>query len=222
VARPLSTGCRQILDQKTHVCLGISPFNSYFTTARIAGLAAWGLREFGAVHLFVPDVPAAYTLEALGYSPERAANKARRQGQYLRNKILRALVGIGVPEPERLVLDWQRLADIPRYHELLAAAHRLFDADKVFRAACLEASAWVLDNRLPDGATATEAQRISAVRYLLAELPLFADAAGITGQESSVFCYHRSIPFLHDLYHRRLPWTPAAGQGFAVVEPVRT
>ncbi|MGW5051418.1 tRNA-dependent cyclodipeptide synthase [Actinokineospora sp. NPDC004072] len=218
-ARPLSIQCKQSLTHRTHVCFGISPFNGYFTTERITELAQWGLGEFSAVHFFVPDVPAAYTLEALGYPRERAAHKARRQGQYLRNKIVRALTELGVSEPDRLILGWSELDANRRYRRLLGEARRLFDRDPRFRAACLEASRWALDQRLPPGSEPTADQLRTAVHYLLTELPLFADTRGIVGTTSSVFCYHQCIPFLHQFYRGELAWRPTAGQGFAVVTP---
>ncbi|SFQ54351.1 cyclo(L-tyrosyl-L-tyrosyl) synthase [Amycolatopsis arida] len=217
--RPLSIHCRQPLTHRTHVCFGISPFNSYFTTERITDLARWGLDEFGAMHFFVPDVPAAYTLEALGYPPERAAHKARRQGQYLRNKIARALSQLGVHHPDRLILGWSELDANRRYRRLLGEAQRLFDREPDFQAACLTASRWVLDKRLAAGAAPTDDQLRAAVRYFLAELPLFADTRSIVGTPSSVFCYHQCIPFLHQFYRGELPWRPIAGQGFAVLTP---
>lgn len=216
-ARPLSTHCEQALTRRTHACFGISPFNGYFTTERITDLARWGLGEFDAMHFFVPDTPAAHTLEALGYSPERAAHKARRQGRYVRNKIVRALTELGVNEPDRLILGWPELDANRRYRRLLGEAQRLFDHDPAFRAACLDASRWVLDTRLPPGTEPTTGQLRTAVRYLLTELPLFADTHGIVGTASSVFCYHQCVPFLHQLYGGELAWRPVAGQGFAVL-----
>ncbi|MEU0465445.1 tRNA-dependent cyclodipeptide synthase [Amycolatopsis sp. NPDC006131] len=217
--RPLSARCRQPLVSRAHICFGISPFNGYFTPERLAHLAAWGLREFAGVHFFVPDAPAAYTLEAMGYPPERARHKARRQGQYLRNKIRRALTDLGVPDPDRLVLGSAELEGRRRYRRLLAEAERQFDRDIEFRTACLDASRWVLDNRLPPGCTPTPAQLHCAVRYFLAELPLFTDTAGIVDAGSSVFGYHQCIPFLHQLYRGELAWKPVTGQGFAVLTP---
>lgn len=203
--------------RRTHACFGISPFNSYFTTQRIIDLARWGFDEFDAAHFFVPDLPAAYTLEALGYPPQRAAHKARRQGQYVRNKIARALTEVGVHEPQRLILGSSELDSNPRYRQLLDEAQRLFDLDPDFRAECLEASRWVLENRLPAGSSATDDQLRSAVRYLLAELPLFTDTGAIVGAESLVFCYHQGIGFLQRLYRGELTWKPAEGQGFGVL-----
>lgn len=75
--RPITERCQASFQTRAHVCFGISPFNSYFSDQRIQELALWGKMEFGEMHFFVPDVPSAYTLEALGYTPEKAAWKAR-------------------------------------------------------------------------------------------------------------------------------------------------
>lgn len=215
--QPSSSRCRAPLARRTHACFGISPFSSYFTTERITDLARWGFAEFDGAHFFVPDLPAAYTLEALGYPQARAAHKARRQGQYVRNKIIRALTEVGVGEPEGLVLGWSELDSNSRYRHLLEQAQCQFDSDPEFRAECLDASRWVLENRLPAGISATTDQLRSAVRYLLAELPLFTDTGGIVGVASSAFCYHQDVAFLRRLYGGELTWRPVEGQGFGVV-----
>lgn len=219
VVRPLTANCARNFAQRSHACFGISPFNSYFSIPRITALASWTLSQFDAVHFFVPDVPAAHTLEAVGYSPERARHKARRQGRYVYNKIFRALADLGVTAPERLILNWSALRENSRYLQLLGEAHALFDEDPEFRATCLAASAWVLDGRLPDGAVPTEQQLRVAVRYLLAEFPLFVDTSGVVGTDASVFCYHHAPAFLEQLYEGALPWKSAKSQGFLVVHP---
>ncbi|MFG1710978.1 tRNA-dependent cyclodipeptide synthase [Nonomuraea sp. M3C6] len=217
-ARPISRHCVGPFLARSHACLGISPFNGYFTTERITELAAWALRTFSAVHLFVPDVPAAMTLQALGYPPDRAATKARRQAGYLRNKICRALETLRVAEPTTLILDWAALSGNPVYSGHLRAVSDLFDSDVDFQETCLEATRWVLEGRLKDSEI-TRAQLRLAVDYLLAELPLFIDTATIVGQSASVFCYHQATPFLQRLYGRELAVRPVDRQGFAVLAP---
>jgi cyclo(L-tyrosyl-L-tyrosyl) synthase len=168
-----------------------------------------------AVKVYVPGgKAAAYTLEALGYAPDRAAWKARRQGQYVRNKVTRALDAAGVEDPEGLLLDGQALAGNAAYRELLEHVQRSYREDADFSHACLMASAWTLERRLPDGQAPTVEQLRSAVRYFLAELPLFLDTPRITGVRASAFCYHQAPGFLADLFHRRLALHPAGGQGF--------
>jgi hypothetical protein len=80
VASPLSTTCAEILSQADHECIGVSPFNSYFAVGRIRQLAEWAYGRFARVDFFIPDGPSAYTLQALGYPPQRAEWKAERGG----------------------------------------------------------------------------------------------------------------------------------------------
>ncbi|WP_189533982.1 tRNA-dependent cyclodipeptide synthase [Streptomyces roseolilacinus] len=214
---PLTERCRGLLPTAVHVCVGVSPFNSYFNGPRLLRLAEWALRRFPHVHFFVPDTAAAYTLEALGYAPSRARHKAQRQGRYVHNKICTALRELGVREPESLVLGMDRLHDTPRYTRLLDEAHLRFRRDEDFRAACLDASHWVLDQKLPPGTAPTEEQLRGAVRYFLAELPLFADAGGIAGHRPSFFVYHHRVAFLERFFRHELGWRPVDGQGFLVV-----
>ncbi|MEU7474711.1 tRNA-dependent cyclodipeptide synthase [Lentzea sp. NPDC042327] len=215
---PLTEHCARPLRSGRHVCVGVSPFNSYFSVERITALARWAIAEFERFHFFIPDHAAAFTLEALGYDPARARTKARRQGQYVVNKVCRALWDVGVARPEDHVLDGTTLAENPCYLRLLTNGHDLFDHDEEFAGHCLDATRWVLDRKLPDGEVPTEVQLRSAVRYFLAELPLFVDTPAITGTESSVFAYHQRVKFLELLYARELTWQPHPNQGFVLLQ----
>jgi cyclo(L-tyrosyl-L-tyrosyl) synthase len=217
-ANALSQSSQVSFEARQHICFGVSPFNSYFSEQVIEELAGWAMREFGSFHFFVPDVPAAFTLEAMGYSPEKAASKARKQGQYTFNKICRALKNRGYSDPEawNMILNWDRLTENARFLELYAQATDLFETDPGFREECLQASHWVLEKR---DCVVTPEVLMSAVRYFLAEVPLFADTAGVVGVQHSVFAYHQSIPFLENLHAGRLPYQVGPGQGFVVLAP---
>ncbi|MBK3570965.1 tRNA-dependent cyclodipeptide synthase [Streptomyces sp. MBT62] len=217
---PLSSSCATALEQGEHACFGISPFNSYFSVERIGQLAAWGLEHFQRVDFFVPDAPSAFTLEALGYPPDRAAWKARRQGQYTRNRIATALRSLGTAAPEDRVLGWAELEHVPAFGRLHAAVLWNYAEDADFRNTCRETASWVLAGRLAQGRRPDDRQVDLAVRYFLAELPLFLDTPSIVGSGTSVFCYHQSPEVLTRLYDRKLVLHPAAGQGFGVVTPV--
>ncbi len=221
--KPVTENCAKNLNFGAHVCFGISPFNSYFSEARIQELASWGKKEFDTMHFFVPDIPSAYTLEALGYSPEKAAWKARRQAQYLHNKIHRALSNIGYPSLDAyaMILNWEKLSANEAYTSLHATILETFEKDLSFHQVCLEASRWVLEKRVPDTQTLSREALSSAVRYLLTEIPLFLDTASIVGKDSSVFCYHQEVAFIADLFHGKLPVSPSPKQGFVVVEPIQ-
>jgi len=216
---PLSDGCAAVVERGEHACFGISPFNSYFSTERIRDLAAWGLARFERVDFFVPDAPSAFTFEALGYEPEKAAWKARRQGQYTRNRISTALGSLGVAEDGARVLGWAELVGNAAFGRLHEDGLRRYAEDAQFRDACREASGWVLAGKLPAGQRPDAEQVEQAVRYFLAELPLFLDTPSIVDAGISVFCYHQPPDVLRRLYAGELGRRPAAGQGFAVVTP---
>ncbi|WKX69384.1 tRNA-dependent cyclodipeptide synthase [Streptomyces sp. XD-27] len=215
----LSDACAAAVERGEHACFGISPFNSYFSTARIRELAAWGLGRFERVDFFVPDAPSAFTFEALDCSPEKAAWKARRQGQYTRNKIATALGSLGVTDPGARVLGWPELEGNAAFGRLHEHGLKRYAQDLGFRDACHKATGWVLAGKLPDGQQSDEEQVEHAVRYFLAELPMFLDSSSIVGAEASVFCYHQPPDVLRRLYAGEFGWRPAAGQGFAVVAP---
>jgi cyclo(L-tyrosyl-L-tyrosyl) synthase len=217
VATPLSGLCADVLARAEHACVGVSPFNSYFSVGRIRQIAQWAYGRFARVDFFVPDGPSAYTLQALGYPPERAEWKARRQGQYTRNRIGSALRELGVHDGRSRILGWAELQGVTAFVRLHAEGRDLYERDELFRAVCRETSAWVLAGRLPQGRRPDERQVDCTVRYFLAELPLFLDTAAIVGAEASVFCYHQPPAFLYRLYERELARHPAADQGFVVL-----
>ncbi|MFI6359590.1 tRNA-dependent cyclodipeptide synthase [Streptomyces sp. NPDC050743] len=109
MASPLSTTCAEILSQADHACIGVSPFNSYFSVGRIRQLAEWAYERLARVDFFIPDGPSAYTLQALGYPPQRAEWKARRQGQYTRNRISNALRDLAAGTDDSRILGWAEL-----------------------------------------------------------------------------------------------------------------
>ncbi|MFF0146552.1 cyclo(L-tyrosyl-L-tyrosyl) synthase [Amycolatopsis sulphurea] len=214
-ATPLSSGCARLYPGVPHVCIGVSPFNGYFTAERLIRLAEWTVEHFADFHFFVPDDVTAYTLEALGYPPARAKQKAHRQSCHVHNKIAAALTAAGVPDPATRILGMARLRELPAYRRVAREAERLFDTDVAFRSACYGASTWVLQNKVgnPPG---DDALRL-AVRYFLAELPLFAASGAITGNSRSMFAYHQRVPFLENFFDREFALRPDPGQGFLVV-----
>ncbi|ATY14442.1 tRNA-dependent cyclodipeptide synthase [Amycolatopsis sp. AA4] len=214
-ANPLSSDCAALYPGAEHACVGVSLFNGYFTADRLTRLVAWTAEHFPEYHFFVPDEVAVYTLEALGYPAARAKQKVHRQSCHVHNKIASALRVLGVPDPERRILGIARLRTMPDYRELLREAETQLESDPAFRAAAYDASSWVLQGKTgvaPD----SEALRL-AVRYLLAEIPLFAGSGLITGNPRSMFVYHQRVPFLRRFFDREFAFRPRVGQGFLVV-----
>lgn len=217
-AVPLTDRCESPLSRAEHVCVGISPFNSYFSVERIISIADWARTSFQSFHFFVPDRPAAYTLQALGYDENKARQKAARQANYVFNKITKALNELDVPEPRSLILDSDALESNPEFNRLRHQVTSQFELDSDFRARCLDATHWVLDKRIPDGQQPTAQQLEIAVQYFLAELPMFLSTVDVVGVGSSVFAYHQRVDFLERFYRLELSLHPHPAQGFAIYE----
>lgn len=219
LVRPLTDNSREILKTRTHVLIGVSPFNSYFSESQLRRLAAWGRESFAAMHLFIPDVPTTYTLLALGYSPKEAKWKAKRQARYVINKTERALeaVGIAGANAKEVILTWEKLEANPSYQILLEEVTRIYERDADFRQDCQNAAWWVLGKRVGDPEARSTVDLDLAAKYLLSELPLFVDTPGILEKESSLFAYHQCPPLLERLYRDHYRCRIADNQGFVLV-----
>jgi cyclo(L-tyrosyl-L-tyrosyl) synthase len=210
----LTHNCETLYERGEHAILGISPFNSYFSVATIATLSSWAVRHFKSFHLFIPDETSVYTLMALGYDQATAVKKARRQGKYLRNKCLRALGSLNRlgDEAEVLILDCQYLNQNPSYLATLAFYEKKYARDGEFRASCLEASKQVIEAH--DRPVNSSVLAV-AVKYVLAELPLFFNSVPIVGKKEVVFCYHDCLPLVQATFESKN--LVSSDQGYLVV-----
>lgn len=215
--KPISNICASLYEARDHAMIGVSPFNSYFSEDRLAALFSWANQHFNSFHVFVPDEATRYTLEAAGYSQARAKKKARRQANYLLNKIERALSKTSPKLDLSFVLTNGVLRKNNRYNVLLARVEQRFATNIVFRKQCLECARWVLENQVEEIDTIGEAALLHAVRYLLEEMPLFMDGASIVGAQASVFCYHQCPAILQGLFEDRSDGLMDKQQGFLIV-----
>lgn len=216
---PVTRACAEILNAREHAVIGISPFNSYFSEEKIAELIGWAKANFSAFHIYVPDGPSRFTLEALGYSEAKARKKASRQGRWLLNKIRRGLSAASVSEDdvETRILCSNALDEHCVYRRLLVDVESVCDHDTGFREGCIETSRWVLNGEAGDVQDVTHDMLASAVRYFKAELPLFMNSPDIVGVHSSVFVYHQCPPFLESLFQTRRGALISERQGFVKV-----
>jgi cyclo(L-tyrosyl-L-tyrosyl) synthase len=213
---PLTESCYDISRKKEHACIGISPFNSLFTEDYISSLIKWSLENFENFHLFIPDEPTFYTLEALGYDANDCRRKMKKQLNWLKNKIDKALEANDVRSKESHVLNWETLSSNPIFKRELDKSFGLFDSNEQFRKECILSSRWVLQNKIEEK-DITDTKLLKAVKYFLSEIPLFAATNDIVGTKTSLFCYHQSIAFHEKLYRNELCLKPSPGQGYGKI-----
>jgi tRNA-dependent cyclodipeptide synthase len=196
LATPYSDHCARITDQGEHAVVGISLFNGYYSPARIEALTRWACRNFRNVDVLTPGTEAAYTLATV-MPPRQAAQRVRRAIRSSHNAALRALRQCCMPEPEQHVASWTRLLERPAYVALAERARVAHSQDPAVAAMCEQAVHAVLDGiTVPVSPDAVR----HATHYVLAELPFLVNSPAIFGVRTSVFVYHRSMPFLDQLF----------------------
>ncbi|WP_315860208.1 tRNA-dependent cyclodipeptide synthase [Cyanobium sp. A2C-AMD] len=202
--------------ERFHVVVGTSPFNSYYSENRLAELLVWANGHFDLVGVFVPDTPTAWTLEAGGYSPDEASYKTKRQLRYLNNKIGRAREVVDNVSNRISLIPWSLVAQHDNYVAAEGRCRTAFATDSEFQRECLAATDEVLENRRRDGHHLSDQDRLRAVNYLMAELPLILFGPELFGVQTSTFVYHRSLRLLERLFAGEFSIGPMPGQHFVI------
>jgi len=177
----------------------------------------WAANAFDSFNIFLPDAPIVYTLEALGYSHQKSVRKVDKQIRYLRNKIYRALDLTRIPprDTTSLLLDFGELSIDPFYQKEFRKVRFCFENDSRFRRDCLDTSAQVLGFKI-QGKIEMD-QKLKAVKYLLAEIPIISATSEICGANSSVFCYHQSVPLFTNLFAGVYDYRVSPKQAYLIV-----
>lgn len=209
-AIPVDDRSRVIYEQKEHAFIGISPFNSYFTTDRISKLINWGMNNFKNITVFIPDEISSFTLQGKGYSEKDATRKTKEQDRHLKNKVMRSFESLGIRkiDAEGKTLTFSQLSKNPRYIEIFEDCLKQFERDASFKSGCLSISKEMLSNN--EDVNNEEKLNI-AVKYLLHELPFFINPASILEIPSSLIVYHATPSFLEHLYQNRILVPPNQG-----------
>lgn len=202
--------------ERFHVVVGTSPFNSYYSESRLAALLLWAYEHFEQVGVFIPDTPTVWTLEGGGYTPEQASYKTKRQLRYHNNKIGRAREAVDTVTSRIGLLPWSSVAQYGSYATGEERCRAAFATDSEFRRECLAATDEVLENRRREGHQLTDLDRMRAVNYLMAELPIILFGPELFEVETSTFVYHRPLRLFESLFTGAFSITPAPGQHFVI------
>lgn len=162
---------QQLLCEQPLVLLGMSPGNAFFTRKRIE-IAICGFAQLvGDVTVVVPDSISIHTYRALGYSEQDCVAKARRNGNDIKKRCLKAMEKASSQSPQaRLhLLDWDRdIATLKDYEQAYLHVCDLYESNAAFRHEVLEKGRSVLCAKLNPLAV-TEPAVQECIEYLLKE-----------------------------------------------------
>lgn len=184
--------------------IGISPFNSYFSTEKILKICEWINSRYNDFAIFIPDEISRYTFEALGYTESRIGRKIKKQDNYTLNKTYTALSYFYNNHPQKKdqirVHTISQLKHEKSFQDIYHIYSHKFVSDKQFRQNCLEVTEWVLLNNNAKDHKIEEFHKNIAAQYFLTELPILTNATNILKVESCDFVYHSIPKFLKQLY----------------------
>jgi cyclo(L-tyrosyl-L-tyrosyl) synthase len=206
---------------REHVLIAISPFNSYYSEENLKKLFNWGLGTFKNMNIFIPDEISVYTLQAMGYSEDKAKKKTRLNDNNLKNKAIRALLANGLSDIEanNIMVLCSNLIHNEKYLKFHDVYKKLYENDENFRKGCLETSKIVLSSKGFLGDINDEAACV-AVKYFIAELPMYLNIPEILNIPSSLYTY-KDLPshFLTSVYNKNSPFFSyvSSKQGYLVV-----
>lgn len=218
--RPMDENSQRILDEKESVLFGLSPFNSFYSTATIETLIAWAARRFAKVEAVLPGYEIAFGPIAAGRAPLDAVRRSLRAVRKMRAVTRRALAAAST-ETEGRVYTWTQLAGHRRYRELRTMVEQTFHTDRTLRLLCEQTSRDYLRGAL--GHEPSSRQVELNLCYVLAEIPFILDVPGIIGTRSALLLYNKSWPIQEALCSGAVPaLRPEPGHGFATVELVES
>lgn len=178
--------------------IGMSPGNSYFTQETILRLIEKTLSNYSSAVIFIPDIPAISTYEALGYPLNKAKAKAVLKGNNLKNKVKSALNQLDYSEENIYVLDWS--LDVARensYTDMYNQLQKIFDTNAGFRSQILSTTLEVLknsDKSIADLHTAC----LKGSRYILAEFAFLEICSELFSSNEARYIYHKDWPVYED------------------------
>ena len=218
---PLSSNCEKIYKNKTHILLGISPFNSKFSQTYIHQLIDWSSKNFESVSILLAGEEAKNLIEALGTPPTKAKRKVRKEVRRHFRFSEEALI------KNNRVVNIHTFSDFKDnliYNDTYQTVKYYFDNDENFRNSCLAMSHDALSSRAKssnmEDVEITDTMLLHSVKYVLAELPLFLSGASILGYKESVLAYHRPWELGEQIKNSEFPIKMSDNQGYIILEQI--
>ncbi|MED4919407.1 tRNA-dependent cyclodipeptide synthase [Geobacillus thermodenitrificans] len=218
---PLSRNCEKIYKNKTHILLGISPFNSKFSQNYIHQLIDWSSKNFKNVTVLLAGDEAKNLLEALGTPTTKAERKVRKE---IRRHFRFSEEALRKNGREIDIYTFSDFKNNKIYNEVYQNVIYYFEKDEKFRKSCLAMSHDALSSRAKslnmEDIEITDNMLFHSVKYVLAELPFFLSGASILGYKESVLAYHRPWKLGEKIKNSEFYIKMSDNQGYIILKQI--
>lgn len=171
-----------------HALVAISTFNSYFSIENMEKLFFWTHQNFLNFNVFFMDGASIFNLMAMGYDEQKAFKKTKNHDNNLKNRIIKSLTNINFDfeESKNKIVILSDISQNQRYIDIYNSCVNFFEENNSFKKDCLDITRTMLANKM---SKISEDALNLAVKYLLAELPLWFNTPYILNINSSTFIY---------------------------------
>ncbi len=194
---------QEVLDGKGIALALVSNKNSYFSSERIAGMAA-DFKKRGMSFVFIlPDEPEEANYEAFGYGKREAERKARTAFNQISNKTRRAMenTGISLVEPVEgtRIYRWKNIKEHPAYLRMYEWLKELYTINTDLRDAVQAITQEVLAGKADRQQKEDEFDINKGIEFILKEYAFLLASADIFGTDYTAPFYHRPMPLFEEL-----------------------
>ena len=197
--------------------IGVSPGNSFFTDSEIENLLQKVLSKYTETVIFIADVPAQNTYQAIGYTQKEAKRKSSLKGNNLRNKFQRIADRMNIPRKCLIFSDWKEIEKSTSYKRAYNEIKSLYKNNKNFQSAANNTTRMVLCNYDKSKEWRQENVEI-AVEYLLCELAYLQASPDIIGSNKICYVYNKHWPIYEKLISGEFDQIERIQQHFWLVE----
>jgi tRNA-dependent cyclodipeptide synthase len=216
IVTDISPTGKLVLQEKQAVIIGLSIRNNYFRGDTIEQITNWAKDNFCTLVFMLPDEPAIDTLTALGYSAEKAKQKAMLACNNLENKCRRIIDKFNIGTMAQIV-RWAKLQHNPAYQESYSKLSQLYNEDELFRLDIKQSTRQMMERhktKLP----IEEAVAIGG-QFLIKELSFITAASEILSLNcASAYLYHRQFDVHRNLLAGRYKMPIPANNGYIIGE----
>ncbi|MDQ5901514.1 MAG: hypothetical protein QG580_229 [Patescibacteria group bacterium] len=186
------------MDKDKLLITGMSPGNGYFKQEVIDKLLVYCSEKYSKVEICIPDIPAIYTYLALGYSENKAREKAiRLQGNNYRNRINNVFTTRNLNPDNIKIWNWAKdgVEENPIYRECFDAIKNLYDNNIDFKKDINMATEEVLVNNQFKKKELSKDDIVMGAHYIISEFAfILYISKTIKDYNHFIFGYHRPWP----------------------------
>ncbi|MCF7872216.1 tRNA-dependent cyclodipeptide synthase [Candidatus Woesearchaeota archaeon] len=190
----MKTKEKLVKEQETLI-IGISIENSYYNKENIETIITQTKDKYKTIKIMIPDKPMIHTYTGMGYTKQKAQKKARKKGNYLKNKIKEIIQNKNINNIE--IINWETDIETKQeYKQNYKKIIRLYKTNKQFQQDINNTTKEVIQNK-----TKSDNYK-KATPFILKEIA-YITASQEINEEKTTYTYHKNWPIYENILQKK-------------------